>query len=441
MMFLAAIDTTILSTAMPRIVNLLGYPELYHWAFTAFMLTSTLALPFYGRLADRIGIRTCMLIAGTVFLLGSALCTVAGHMYVLIAGRALQGLGASGLQGLPLIAFGLLYPPEQRGAKQSLISMVWGFSSLAGPVTGGYLVTYFSWRWVFGFNLPLGLFALLIFWWRFPRQHVRPPRGRLDGLSAGLLLSGLSSLILLSAMDATSFQSLGYGASAVLIALFIWRQRHAPDPLIPLAPFARPVYQLACLLGVSSSFVGFAALTYVPYYLQEVLGFAPERTGLVLTPMMLAWPISSAVAGFQLNRLGFRTLVIIGSFSLCVSMAAWTAMACGLELPLLELWCIALGIGMGCLTPPVLVAAQTVVPLAQMGVASSTLVLLRNIGSTLGVSLMGALQVQFQAALGQQLALGWVFACLLIFSLLTLISALLMPAQTPQQLSQSSAAP
>lgn len=432
MLFLAAIDTTILSTAMPRIVELMDQPELYHWAFTSFMLTSTLALPFFGRMADQIGIRRCMLVAGSIFLLGSAVCMLAPTMLALILGRALQGLGAAGLQGLPMIAFGVLFPPEERGSKQSLISMVWGFSSLAGPISGAWLVSYLSWHWIFGLNVVLALLALIIFWVSFPRQEARPAGARMDYLGALLLIFGLGGFVLMTSIE--GLPGLAYIPVVILLAAFIWRQRTSPAPLVPLHPFSKLAYRTACLLGFVSNFVGFSALTYIPFYLQQVQHLSPEASGLVFTPMMLAWPIASALAGFWLNRLGFRSLCLIGCGFLVLSMAAWSAIAGSLPLPGIILWCICLGLGMGAVTAPLLIAAQTVVARNEIGVASATLVLLRNIGATLGVSLMGVIQVQTQPTLGLQHSLMAVFIGLFGFSLTALISAVMMPAASPAEL-------
>lgn len=437
MLFLAAIDTTILSTAMPRIVVLLGQPELYHWAFTAFMLTSTLALPFFGRMADQIGIRPCMLVAGSVFLAGSALCMAVNQMPLLILGRAIQGLGAAGLQGLPMIAFGVLFPPEERGSKQSLISMVWGFSSLAGPISGAWLVSYLSWRWIFGLNVVIGLIALTMFWFSFPHQDTRQASQGTDYLGALLLMLGLSGLILLTNQALPVLETIpalrigGFVAVIGLMIAFLFRQKASSAPLIPLHPFVQPTYSASCLLGFTTNFVGFAALTYIPFYLQQVMGRNPEQSGLVFTPMMLAWPIASAVAGFGLNRMGFRQLCLIGCGLLLASMAAWSAIAAGTGLPGLVFWCICLGLGMGAVTAPLLIAAQTVVARHEIGVASATLVLLRNIGATLGVSLMGAIQVQTEPAVGAQASLLGVFGCLTLFSLCSLGGSLAMPNQPP----------
>lgn len=445
MLFLAAIDTTILSTAMPRIVELLGQPELYHWAFTAFMLTSTLALPFFGRMADQIGIRPCMLVAGSVFLAGSAICMVVNQMPLLILGRAIQGLGAAGLQGLPMIAFGVLFPPEERGSKQSLISMVWGFSSLAGPLSGAWLVSYLSWRWIFGLNVVLGLLALTIFWFSFPRQQASPHSAGIDYASALLLMLSLSGLILLSnqaipALATPLPRSLGFVAVVAVTAGFLLRQQRSPAPLIPLHPFGMPTFAASCLLGFITNFVGFAALTYIPFYLQQVMQRSPADTGLIFTPMMLAWPIASAAAGFGLNRAGFRWLCLLGCGLLVISMGAWSAIAAGWSLPGLILWCICLGLGMGTVTAPLLIAAQTVVARHEIGVASATLVLLRNIGATLGVSLTGAIQVQTAPALGVQASLLAVFGCLSLFAVSSLISSLAMPNQPPASLQRDSTA-
>lgn len=435
MLFLAAIDTTILSTAMPKIVNLLGYPQLYHWVFTAFMLTSTLALPFYGKLADEIGIRRCMLSAGFIFLIGSALCTLAPNMLFLIVARAIQGVGAAGISGLTMIAFGVLFPPEERGSKQSLISMVWGFSSLAGPVSGGYLVAYLSWRWIFGLNVLLGVAALLAFALSFPGHEAQHNKTRLDWVGSGLMMLCLSGLLGAASLQGVA-AFVSYPVLLALLAGFVWQQRRSTQPIIPMPLFADPVFSLSSLIGFSAFFVGFAGLTYIPFYLQNVLGYSPEQAGLLLTPMMVAWPSSGALMGFLLNRWGVRRPVLIGTALSLASMLAWLLISQGLPLPFLALWCILLGAGMGCLTAPLMVAVQSVVAPHRIGVASSTLVLLRNIGSTLGISLLGSMQAQTQDVLGLQHSVSLIFGFLAFFTLCNFVLAWRMPGLSPAALHQ-----
>lgn len=441
MLFLAAIDTTILTTAMPLIVKKLGHPELYHWVFTAFMLASTLALPFYGKFADDIGIKRCMIVAGALFMLGSALCAAATNMPFLIIARTLQGLGAGGIQGLTMIAFGALFPPEERGAKQSLISMVWGFSSLAGPVSGGYLVQQLSWRWIFGLTVLIGVVALGIFILRFPQTEAPPAQVRkaIDVPSMALLMTGLSSFILLSGVHEVSAQLLGYGGVGILLGFFIRRQRKIQAPLIPLDLFRLPLYRLSCLLGFTAFFVGFAALTYIPMYLQNVQGFTPDEAGFYMTPMMLAWPTASAAAGFLLNRLGLRWPVLTGTTLCLLGMVGW----CGMALDVLAQtasallgWSLVFGFGMGCMTSSLMVTAQTIVEHKQLGVASSTLILIRNIGTTLGISLMGNLQALTTPTLGLSHAMALVFGVLTYLTASNWVSATQMPNMPPAQLSQ-----
>ena len=447
MLFLAAIDTTVLTTAMPLIVKKLGFPALYHWVFTAFMLCSTLVLPFYGKFADDIGIKRCMIVAGGIFIGGSALCGIASTMPFLVAARALQGLGAGGIQGLTMIAFGALFPPEERGAKQSLISIVWGFSSLAGPVSGGYIVRHLSWRWIFGLTVIIGVVALTIFILRFPEAEapqdgpLARQRKALDIPSIGLLMTGLSGFILLSSVHDGRWQLLGYTGVGLLLWRFLRRQARIDSPLIPLHLFQQPLYRLSCLIAFSAFFVGFAALTYIPMYLQ-VSGFSPERSGFFMTPMMLAWPTASAGAGFLLNRLGLRWPVLAGSVLCFTGMLGWGLMASGMisHAPYALLsWCLLFGLGMGCLTAALLVTAQTIVAPQEIGVASSTLILLRSIGTTLGISLMGNLQVLTTPTLGLSSALALVFGLLTYFSLANVVAATRMPNMSPAQLSQSAA--
>ncbi|MEZ0372947.1 MAG: MFS transporter, partial [Candidatus Sericytochromatia bacterium] len=310
----------------------------------------------------------------------------------------------------------------------------------AGPISGAWLVSYLSWRWIFGLNVALGLLALAIFWFSFPPREVSGSHA-LDWRGALLLTLGLGGLILLTSQalpESALVKAPGFALVLALLLGFVWSQRSASAPLIPLHPFKLPAYQASCLLGFSTNFVGFAALTYIPFYLQQVMQRTPADTGLIFTPMMVAWPIASALAGLGLNRLGFRSLCLLGCGFMVLSMLAWSAIAAGLGLPGLVFWCVCLGLGMGAVTAPLLIAAQTVVARHEIGAASATLVLLRNIGATLGVSLMGALQVRTMPGIGLQPSLMLIFVALAGFALTAVFSSLAMPACSPADLSPPS---
>lgn len=436
MLFLAAIDTTILSTAMPKVIADLGGSELYHWVFSAFMVASTVATPFYGKFADLLGVRRCMLVAVSLFLLGSALCGMARNMPLLIAARALQGLGASGLMGLTMIAFGVLFPPEQRGARQSMVSVVWGVSSLVGPLLGGFLVSVMHWSWIFWFNLPLGLLTTLVFALRFPKQTVPAEHKPFDWLGASFLLLGLSGVMFFLAAGQAVYVPLGLLGGGALV-FFFRRQGQVVSPLIPLHLFRSPAIKTALGLGLLSNIAMFTALTYVPLFLQEVMHYPPTAAGLVLTPMMLSWPIASAAAGLKVNQYGFRSLVMAGAL---LMVAGLSGISMG-HLAQQSLWMIGafsalLGCGMGMMTSMLVICVQVSVHPGEIGTVSAVLNLSRNLGSAGGVSALGALQVALLASHGLEGSLTWVFWLLWGLSLLCLGLAFQVPAATPAELAQ-----
>lgn len=470
-MFLAAIDATIVGTAMPRVIAAIGGMHLYPWAFSSFMLTSTIATPFFGKFADLYGVRRCMFVAVALFLLGSGLCGLATTMEQLVGYRALQGVGAGGVLTLTFIAFGTLFPPEKRGKAQGLLSMVWGVSSLLGPLTGGLMVAHLPWQWIFWINLPVGAVATAMIFATFPR-HVAPYRPHvIDWAGASLLVVGLTALMLALMAQEPLFM-LGYPVGLIALGVFVMRQLRSPDPLVPLSPFRNRLFAVSTALGFGTTLTMFAALNYMPLFVQGAMGRSAPEAGLVLTPMMVAWPIASAAAGWVLNRVGFRKIVVLGALFMAAGYAllAWPAFKESLWL--LAAQAALLGAGMGLLTSTTLVAAQVSVPPRQIGTASSTLSLCRNIGGAIGLNMLGAMQLwvfnqrlredgralteaqvaqlenpqavleqagsldpavwqAFSQALAQ--SLHAIFGLSLVIALLVLAAAWIMPGLTPKQ--------
>jgi EmrB/QacA subfamily drug resistance transporter len=434
MLFLAAIDTTILSTAMPKVIAQLGGSELYHWVFAAFMVASTVATPFYGKFADLLGIRRCMLVAVALFLVGSALCGSAQNMPFLIASRALQGLGAAGLMGLTMIAFGVLFPPEQRGARQSMVSVVWGLSSLVGPLLGGFMVSVMHWSWIFWFNLPLGLITTLVFYFSFPSQARSTVRKPFDWTGAFLLLIGLSLTMLFLAAGKVYLLPLAVIGGLALF-FFVRRQNQVSDPLIPMHFFKSKNINTALGLGFVSNIAMFTALTYVPLFLQEVMHRSPTEAGLILTPMMLAWPLASAGAGINVNKYGFRSLILLGAILMLAGLSGWS----WIDLNQQPLWLIAvfsalMGCGMGMITSMLVIMVQVSVKHGEIGTVSAILNLSRNLGSSGGLSALGAMQVILAAQMNLAQSLKIVFFLLWGLGLICLFLSTRTPATTPAEL-------
>jgi EmrB/QacA subfamily drug resistance transporter len=414
-LFLSAIDSTIVNTAMPVVVSSIGGMELYPWTFSGFMLASTVVMPFFGKFADLVGVRRCLIAAIAVFILGSAACGAAPTMGWLVAARALQGLGAGGITTLTFVAFGQLFPPETRGRAQGLVSMVWGVSSLLGPLAGGLIVTWAPWPWVFWVNVPTGALALAFIVWAYPRVEAPHRPHRISALDGVLLIGGLAAL--LSALSApTDLMLRGSARAAAAYALvgvgalgwFVRRQLRAEEPLVPLDVFRNPIFALSSAIGVGACFTMFAALTYVPLMLQGAWGRSAPEAGAAMTPMMLAWPLSATLAGFAVNRAGFRVLVVAGTATMALGYALlWRGFGDG-SVPLTSATSALLGAGMGFVAATTLVAAQVAVPRRVIGTASATLALTRNLGAAVGVLTMGVIQLAgFLAAQAAfQLALG-----------------------------------
>lgn len=437
-LFLAAIETTVLTTAMPKIIPSLGGKELYHWVFVAFMISSTVVTPFYGKLADRLGVRTCMLFAVGVFLVGSALCGSAQNMPQLIAFRALQGIGAAGLTGLTMIAFGVLFSPEERGSKQALTSTVWGVSCLVGPSIGALLVTYGSWRWIFWLNVPLGLLGTWLFYQNYPAHEDVSEKVPFD-FKGGALMFPILLILMLCLSSYQLWTLAGYLVVAALLYLFLKHEKKVADPLVPLHFFQLKDFNLATLISFGSNITMFTALTYIPYYLQQVRLYTPLDSGYVLTPMIFCWPLCSAISGRLVNRLGFRTLIVCGCGLMSIGALFWSFTP-DVPLGVYAAFSCFLGAGMGMMNAMTIILIQVVVKPREIGAASSTLNLFRNIGSALGVNTLGALQVTLLAYLGLGASFQVVFQVILGVTLAYFLLAFLLPKTNPAELAQASAA-
>lgn len=393
-MALAALDATIVGAAMPTIVASIGGIGLYPWAFTAYLLAATIATPFFGAIADRLGVRTAMLGAIGLFLAGSVACGLAGSMPLLVASRALQGLGAGGTGSLVFTACGLLYAPEQKGKIVMALTTVWGVSNLFGPLAGGHLVSVLPWPWLFWLNLPVGLAGAALVARRLPGPVAAGEQPPFDAAGALLFAGGLLAFLGGLAGKGGGAPMLGLTAlGALLLAGFAWRQRRAPGPLLPLDLFGRPLFWVSAATGFLSCLVMYASLSYVPLYVQGVLGESAAAAGYALAPMMLGWPIGGAIGGAVVNRAGFKAVTVAGGAAIALGLLA-LASPWGKD----GLWAfgaqgLVLGLGMGLNNAATLIAGQSAVPAERVGAATASLSLARNVGGALGLGVLGALQL------------------------------------------------
>lgn len=394
-MFLAALEATAVGTAMPTAVAELGGVARYSWVFSAYLLTSTTTVPLFGKLADLYGRRRIYIIATLLFMGGAALCGTAGSFEALIFYRAVQGLGAGGVMPVAITLIGDIYPLEERGKIQGMFSAVWGVSSLVGPAAGGLITDLLTWRWVFYLNIPFGLASLLMLQlWLRERQPRR--EHRLDLMGTFLLTASITVLLLTLLEGSDLFgwrdpRTLALLALAGLgIALFIAQERRAPEPMLPLDMFRNPVIAVSSAGSVVIGTILFSATAFVPMFAQGVLGGSALDAGLSLAPMSIGWPLASTAAGWLLLRTGYRPLTVLGGLLGFAGAGILATADLGASRGLLMLAMLVVGLGLGFMATPYLVAVQNAVPWERRGVATSSVQFFRTIGGAIAVAALGA---------------------------------------------------
>jgi EmrB/QacA subfamily drug resistance transporter len=393
--FLFAIDATIVSTAMPTIVAKLGGLELYSWVFSIYMLTSALTTPLFGKLSDLYSRRRLMLIGIGVFVVGSALCGAAQSMEALILFRAVQGLGGGAIYALSFILVGVLFPADQRARMQGIISGIWGVASVLGPLAGGVIAENWSWRWAFFVNLPVTAIAvaLIVVGLRKTREERRAHQ--LDFAGMATLLAALLLLFYALSRGAHSGEPFTLESAALfalallLLAVFYFVERRAPEPIIPLDLFQSRLFKTATATGTLAAMGVFGAISYLPLYLQGVAGLTASRAGMVLLFLSFAWTAGSLIAGQALNRIGYRAAATCGMLLMAAGYSFFVVAASELSVFWVAVSGTLIGTGMGMANLTTLVAVQNTVSHARIGVATSTLMLFRTFGGAFAVSLMG----------------------------------------------------
>jgi len=394
--FLAAMESTVVATAMPTVIASLGGIRIYSWVFSAFLLASTVTMPIWGRMADLFGRRPTYLAGFAVFLVGSALSGLAQSMNQLIAFRTLQGLGAGSLITLGMTIIGDLYDLERRAKMQGYFSGVWGVASLVGPLLGGVLADTVSWRWVFYINIPFGLLAAGAIAWGLhdERSSHRPV---IFDHAGTLLFTGAVSSLLLGLVEGGREASWTRGsvvglliASAVLLAAFVLVERRAAQPLIPLGLFRNPMVRAAAATGLLSGMAMFGAIAYIPLFLQAVVGSTATQAGFVLTPFILGWVTFSILGARLCLRVGYRGVVVAGMAVLTLGFLLFSGWSESLTRMTAASHIVLAGVGMGLVFVPMLIAVQNAVPRAALGSATAVISFFRAIGGTVGVAVMGS---------------------------------------------------
>ncbi len=397
-MLLAALDQTIVSTALPHIVGDLGGLDHLSWVVTAYLLSSTASTPLYGKLSDLYGRRTVYRTAIVIFLIGSVLAGAAQSMLQLVGARAVQGLGGGGLISLAMAIVGDVIPPRERGRYQGYFGAVFGISSVAGPLIGGFFSdSSLGWRWVFYINLPLGIAALVVtnaVLKQVPftrRDHV------IDYAGATLMVGGVSALLLVTVWGGTvyawtSWQVVGAGVLGIVLSvLFILRERVAQEPILPLRLFTNPVFRVSSGIAFLVGFMMFGSIIFLPLYLQVVDGASATSSGLQLVPLMGGVVSASVVSGRLISRLGrYKVFPIIGTVLASVALVLLSHLSVATSRVVISADMALLGLGIGCVMQVLVLAVQNSVHRSDLGIATSSNAFFRSMGGAFGTSVFGA---------------------------------------------------
>lgn len=406
-MLLAALDQTIVSTALPTITSDLGGLDELSWVVTAYLLASTATTPIWGKLSDLYGRKVMLQSSVAIFVLGSILAGLSQNMAQLIATRALQGLGAGGLMVLILAVIADIVPPRERGKYSGLFGAVFGVASVVGPLLGGLFTEHLSWRWVFYINVPLGVAAFLILGavLHIPfhrRNH------KIDYFGAALLVVCVVMLLLVTVWGGqrypwASAPIIGLAVGALITgALFIWQELRHPEPMVPLGLFRLPIMRVSSAIGFVIGFALFGTLVFLPVYLQVVRGASPTTAGLQLLPLMAGLLLTSILSGRLITKTGrYKIFPIIGTALAAVGTFMLSSMGPETSMVYIGISAFIMGAGLGNVMQVLIIAVQNNVEPSQLGAATSASTFFRSIGGSFGTAIMGAI---FTAALAHQMS-------------------------------------
>jgi EmrB/QacA subfamily drug resistance transporter len=398
-MLLAALDQTIVATALPRIATELHDLNKLSWVATAYLLTSAISTPIYGKISDLFGRKKIFQTAIVIFLVGSVLCGVSQNMNQLVAARAIQGIGAGGLMALVMAIVGDIIPPRERGRYTGYFVGVFAVSSVAGPLLGGFLTDSLSWRWVFFVNIPLGFVALLAVAARlhlpvYKRDH------KIDYTGATLLSASSVSLLLAAVWGGTTYawsspQIISLIIAGLVLALgFVFYEKRAAEPIIPMRLFKNDIFNVSVILSLLSGIAMFAAILYIPLYQQIVRGYSPTKSGLLMLPLVLGLLSASIFVGRLTSKLGkYRIFPIIGTLITSLGLWLFSHLTLTTSEWVLGIWMLVLGIGLGSFMQIMTLAIQNSVDRSEMGTATSSATFFRSLGSSFGGAIFGSVLI------------------------------------------------
>jgi EmrB/QacA subfamily drug resistance transporter len=434
---LVAVDSTIIATAVPSVVKDIGGFAQFPWIFSVYLLAQAVSVPVYGKLSDLFGRKPVVLFGIGLFLAGSIMCGAAWNIWLLIAFRVVQGLGAGAIQPTTITMVGDLYSVQERAKVQGYLASVWGIASVVGPTLGGVFSEYVNWRWIFFVNIPLCLLAAFMIGRRFHEKFERD-HPVIDYRGAALLTGGLT-LVILGVLEGGQAWAWDSPASiailmigVAMLVVFWFAERRAAQPVLPLWVFRRRLLVVSGQLAIGVGAILLGLSSYVPTYAQDVLGTGPLVAGFALAALTLGWPISASQAGKLYLRFGFRTCALLGTSLVLIGSALMLTLGAHSSVFAVGLFCLVIGLGMGLTAAPTLIAAQSSVGWSERGVVTANNIFLRSLGSSLGVAVFGALA---NAAIGHgqvtaahlTTAVHRIFIGIVVVAVLMVVLASLMP--------------
>jgi EmrB/QacA subfamily drug resistance transporter len=394
--FLAALDQTVVGTALPKIVTDLRGNDVYTWAFTSYLLTATVSGPMYGKLSDIYGRRPIFIIGVAIFLVGSMLSGVSGAMWQFIAFRGLQGLGAGALFPVALAIIGDIFAPSERGKYQGFFGAVFGLSSLIGPAIGGIITDTVGWHWVFYVNVPLGAISLVVIWRTLPTHHEKDADRHIDYLGASLLVAALVPVLI----GFTNKQSGGWtdpavggliAIGALFLAVFVVVESRAREPILPLELFRLRAFTASVVAFFLTAMGFFAAVVFLPRWYQVVQGSSATQAGYEILPLLLGLIVAAIGSGQLVARTGrYKTLIVAALVTTAAGLFLLTNLRPDSPAPLIWLWMLVAGLGVGPAFAVFTLVVQNAVPVRELGAATSSLTLFQQVGGTVGLAIVGS---------------------------------------------------